>query len=291
MLNLGLIGDIELLEPFAHKIHEHPEIHIAGKSSVGMNADSGSFRFSIPEFNRIELIERSDALLINRFSLLPFPMLRDIIKKSKHIFAVEYPDLPPEECRQLAKLATEAKTVVRITNPFFFLPAVQWLKRYLKNPAYMDISFFKPGNEGPGELMPLLMMLTGFFPEMPRRIVAVSFHSSPVATEFTNARLEMGDASAVNIHFGKAGAEEVFKMNAWSTGQVIALDFSAGYFSCNGTPVHHDFAPGGDEFDLFVKQISGKNSCASGLEDYITALQILQKIQDRLGQFSSSRSL
>jgi len=117
MLNLGLIGDIQMLEPFTKRAQEHPQIHIAGKSSVGTQPLQGSSRISAPEFNRIELIERSDALLINRFSLLPFQLICDIVKKSKHFFAASYPELTAEECSQILKLRNEAQTVIQVINP------------------------------------------------------------------------------------------------------------------------------------------------------------------------------
>ena len=105
MLNLGLIGDIRLMEPYIKRVMDHPEIHITGKSSVGIHPQPDDFRLPVPEFNRIELIERSDALLINRFSLLPFDMLCSMVKKSKHFFATSHPAFTPEQSLHLAKLA------------------------------------------------------------------------------------------------------------------------------------------------------------------------------------------
>jgi hypothetical protein len=285
MLNLGLIGDITLLEPYAQMIHDRPGVHIAGKSSVGMNTDTKSFCFSIPEFNRIELVERSEALLINRFSLLSFQLLCNIVKKSKHIFAAEYPALNFKECQQLAKLAKEAKTIVQVTNPFFFYPAIQWMNKNLKKTAFIDISFFKEGLEGIEPLLPLLLMLKGLGGIVPKKTGVVSFHPAPAKSEFTNVRLEFGDASVVNINFGRIGSHEEFKVRAWTAAQVISLNFTAGNYTCNDLPIDLSHYKGANELDVFIENTTNKDMEATGLEEYLTGLQIIQNIKNKMAQF------
>src|SRR5690554_3193119 len=114
MLNIGLIGDIKLLEPYTQGIQQHKKALIIGKSSVGTQPLPSGFRMQVPEFNRIELIERSDVLFINKFSLLPFSLICEMVKKSKHIFAASFPDLTSEEMNQLIKLADEARCVIQV---------------------------------------------------------------------------------------------------------------------------------------------------------------------------------
>jgi len=287
MLNIGLIGDIKLLEPYTKKIHDHSDIHISGKSSVGTNTNTGSFRFSIPEFNRVELIERSDALMINRFSLLPFQLLCNIVKKSKHIFATEYPAISIEECRELAKLATEAQTVVQVNNPLYFLPAIQWLNTNLKKPAYIDISYFKTDFEETDPLLTLLFMLKDITGTEPRKINAISFRKTANEFEFNNARLEFGDASTVNINFGKSHTEE-FKIRAWAAGQVVTFNMKTKNYSFNSAPP--DLAPfkGLNEFDKFVESSANKSQNLSSINDYLSVLQTLERIRAKLTQVSVS---
>jgi hypothetical protein len=287
MLNIGLIGDIKLLEPYTKKIHDHSDIHISGKSSVGTNTNTGSFRFSIPEFNRVELIERSDALMINRFSLLPFQLLCNIVKKSKHIFATEYPAISIEECRELAKLATEAQTVVQVNNPLYFLPAIQWLNTNLKKPAYIDISYFRTDFEETDPLLTLLFMLKDITGTEPRKINAISFRKTANEFEFNNARLEFGDASTVNINFGKSHTEE-FKIRAWAAGQVVTFNMKTKNYSFNSAPP--DLAPfkGLNEFDKFVESSANKSQNLSSINDYLSVLQTLERIRAKLTQVSVS---
>lgn len=287
MLNIGLIGDIKNLETQAKKIHDHSDIHISGKSSVGTNTNTGSFRYSIPEFNRVELIERSDALVINRFSLLPFQLLCDVVKKSKHIFATEYPAIGIEECRELAKLANEAQTVFQINNPYYFSPAIQWLNQNLKKPTYIDISYFKTDFEETEPLLPLLFMLKDITGTDPRKINAISFTQTYSEYRFNNVRLEFGDASTVNINFGQANYNE-FKMRAWSAGQVVSFNMQTKNYSYNNsTPVLSDFKSI-NEFDEFVNSTLKKSPIRSGISEYLSVLQTIDRIKAKLDQFSVS---
>lgn len=290
MLKLGLIGDIKQLEPYAKKLEKQKDIQIAGKSSVGTSTDTGNFHFSIPEFNRIELIERVDVLLINRFSLLPFDLLSIIVKKRKHIFATEYPDLPVEKCRQIASLATEAQTVIQIINPFYYLSPLQWLNHNLKKPAFIDITFFNGEPEVSQPLLTLLLMLKDITGTLPKKIGAVSFHSAENQTEFNNVRLEFGDASAVNLNFGSIGAVREFKLKAWSAGQIVSFDFDTRHYSCNNSSIDTIPFKNISETGNFSQGITGSNRNLTTIEDYLSVLQTVEKINLKLSQFSVSQS-
>ena len=287
MVNIGLIGEIELLEPYAKKIHDHSEIHLSGKSSVGTFNNSENFRFSIPEFNRVELIERSDALVINKFSLLPFQMLRDIVKKSKHIFVAEYPNISIEECRELVKLADEAQTVVQVTNPLYFVPVIQWLNSNLKKPAFIDISYFKTDFAEMEPLLQLLFMLKDISGTEPKKVNAISFNQTAGDFEFINARLEFGAATAENIKFGKSNTEE-YKIRIWASRQVHVFNMLAHNYKCNNSSPNLTRFRGIHEFDKFVESITQKIQPPSSLNEYLSVIQTIERIRSRLDQFSVS---
>ena len=85
--------------------------------------------------------------------------MRDIIKKSKHIFCVEYPELSIEECTELNKLINESQSVVQVTNPYFFTPAIQWMNKNISTPAFIDYSNFERDVTESKSLYPMLLML------------------------------------------------------------------------------------------------------------------------------------
>lgn len=287
MLNLGLIGEIELMEPYLKMIRHHPEVQISGKSSIGSNTGTGNLRFSIPEFNRLELIERSDALLVNRFSLLPFPLLSAIVKKAKPVFAAEFPVLSIEECQELVKFAAEAKTNFQVINPFYSLAPVRWMEANLKKPAFLDIFYFQPAGQHADSLLSLLLMLKIAGSVNPKKINALSFGSPGSEDHFNNLRLEMVEASAVNINFGSTGSLKAFTIMGWSAGQRYLFDIENGEYSVNGSPLDFSETPQQNEFEEFVDCALGRYRKTTGLEDYLTALENHQKTEAKLAQFSS----
>lgn len=276
-----------MLEPFTHRAQKNPEIHITGKSSVGTQPKPGSFRLQAPEFNRIELIERSDALFINRFSLLPFSLLCDMVKKSKHIFAASYPDLSPGEISQLAKLAHEAKTVIQVANPYYYMPAAQWMATNLKKPAYIDIQYFNSEVPEKNTLLKLLLMLKDIAGTLPKKIGAVSFNSASANSIFHNVQLDFGDGSVINLNFGKKDKASLFEIKVYMNNLFAAFDLINDKHIINNLSVNSSEFVKADETDSFFNAILQKRKVATDIETYSNALQSASVIQERLNRYIS----
>lgn len=288
MLNIGLIGDIKLLETFTKKAQEIPEINITGKSSVGTQPLPGNLKLQAPEFNRIELIERSDALIINRFSLLPFALLCDMVKQSKHFFAASYPNLTQNEINQLAKLAQEAKTVIQIANPLYYMPAMQWLAKNLKKPAYVDVTYFNQDAAEKNTLLLLLLMLKDITGTIPKKSSAISFRSLPVNSVFNNVQLDFGDGSLININYGIIDKKpNQFKIKIYMHGWFTELDFVEEKYVVNNLPVDITEYKNAGEMESFLYSIGNTKKAATDIEAYSNVLQIVDLVQEKLDRYSS----
>lgn len=286
MLNIGLIGNTDILEPFVTRLRENKNINVIGKASVGIAARLDSFHFSIPELNRIELIERADVLVIDNSSLLPFKILSDIVKKSKHVFTAGYLNLTIDECTQVVKLANESGSVIQVSNPFFFSPAIQWLNNNISSPVYMDVlDFTGVHNHNNNLLYPIILMLLEITGISPKKVGAVTFNSNPNKSDFTNVRLEFGDASVVNISYGTLESLEEFKIRVYSRNQFITMNFTRNIFICNNNPIDLSGLETVSEIDYFVDSIQQKTRKKSCLEDYLIAMYLVQKINKKITQF------
>jgi len=284
MLNVGIIGNTEVLEPFVKRLRENKNINVIGKSSVGTNAHLDSFHFSIPEYNKVELIERADVLLIDNASLMPFKLLSDIVRKSKHVFTAGYLNLTIDECSQIVKLANESGSVIQVSNPYFFTPAMQWLSNNISSPVFLDITDFTESNQE-NLLYPIILMLLDITGISPKKVGAVTFNSSPNKSDFTNVRLEYGDASVVNISYGSLESLEEFKVRIYSKNNFISLNFTRGNFVCNNQPIDLSAYDNVNETDYFVETIMNKTRRKSTLEDYLIAMYLSQKINKKIAQF------
>lgn len=285
MLNIGLIGNTEILEPFVIRIRKNKNVNVIGKASVGSSAKIDSFHYSIPEINRIELIERADVLLVDNSSLLPFNILSDIVKKSKHIFTAGYLNISIDECTQLVKLANESGTVFQVSNPYFYTPAIQWMNNNVSLPIFIEVSDFTGIGEKDEKLYPIILMLLGLTGISPKKVGAVTFKSAPNKSDFTNVRLEFGDASVVNLNYGSIDSLEEFKFRAYSRNQFITFNFTKKTFVCNNVPINLTDFISVSEFDSFVNTIDKKTKKKSSIEDYLIAMHLIQKINKKVAQF------
>jgi hypothetical protein len=284
MYNIGLIGNTEFLEPFVKRIQKNKQVNVIGKASVGSSERLNSFHFSIPELNRVELIERSDILLTDNSSVLPFKILSDVVKKSKHIFTAGYPNITIEECTQLVKLSNESGSVIQVNNPYFFTPAIQWLNKNVATPIFLDILDFTEIDGKENKLYPIVMMLLGITSTSPKKVGAVTFNATPSHSDFTNVRLEYGDASVVNISFGRMNSLEEFKIRTYSRNQFVTFNFTKKTFVCNNQPINlSEYAV--NEFDRFISTINKTENKQSSLEDYLIAMHLVQKIIKKIDQF------
>lgn len=285
MLSLGLIGNTETLEPFVKKIQKNKNVNVIGKASVGSSSQLEGFHFSIPEMNRVELIERSDVLLVDNSSPFPYKLLSEIVKKSKHIFAVEYLNINIDECSQLVKLSNESGSIVQVTNPYYFTPVVQWMNDHVSLPTFLDILDFTGVGVKDAKLYPIVLMLLSLTGISPKKVGAVTFSSAPNKSHFSNVRLEYGDASVVNISFGNIESLEEFKIRAYSRDQFITLNLSRKTYSCNNKPIELTEYTGINEFDWFLNSIQNKTKKKSTIEDYLIAMHLVQKINKKIAQF------
>ncbi len=286
MLNVGLIGNTEILEPYVTNIKKNSEINVIGKASIGRSAQLNSFHFSIPEFNRVELIERADVILMDNSMPMPFKFMRDIIVRSKHIFCIEYPDLTIEECTELNKLINESRSIVQVSNPYYFTPAIQWMNENITTPAFIDYSNFEKNITSNNPLYPMLLMLLGSTGISPKKIGAVTFPGYNNST-FTNVRLEFSDASVVNLNFGSLESLKNFKVRIYSDNQFATFNFTKDKFLCDNKPIELERFSEINELNSFVDSILGKTKKISTLDDYLIAMHVAQKITKKIAQFST----
>jgi hypothetical protein len=212
-------------------------------------------------------------------------MLSEMIKKSKHIFTAGYLNLTIDECTQLVKLANESGSIVQVSNPYYFSPIVQWLNENVSMPTYLDILDFTGRGEKDEKLYPIILMLLGLTGISPKKVGAVTFSSASSKSEFTNVRLEFGDASVVNISFGNLESLEEFKIRAYSRNQFITLNFSKKTYICNNKPIDLTEYSGINEFDWFFNSIQNKPKNKSCIEDYLIAMHLVHKINKKIAQF------
>ena len=286
MLNIGLIGKTANLEPHAQEIRKNTQVNIIGKSSVGSSTQLNSFHYSIPEFNRVELLERADIILMDNSTPMPFKLMSDIVKKSKHIFCTEHPALTIEECTELVKLSNESGSIVQVTNPYFYKPAIQWMNVNIQGPAFIEYSNFEANASASESMYTMLLMMLGITGISPKKIGAVTFPGYN-NSKFSNVRLEFNDGSVISLSFGKLESLNDFKIRIYSDNRFVTFNFTQNTYVCDNKPIDLDAYSKANEFDQFIDTINKKVKKSSCIEDYLIAMHVVQKASRKLQQFSA----
>lgn len=285
MLNVGIIGNTEVLEPHVKRIQKNKNINVIGKASIGTSLQLNGFHFSIPEFNKVELIERADIFLIDNSSPLPFEMLCNIIKKSKHIFFTEYMNITIDECAELVKLASESGSVVHVINQIYYTPVVQWLNSKITLPLFLDISKYISEATFKETLFPILLMLTNITGVHSKKVNVIAFNSEDSKTTFTNIRLEFNDASVININMDNKLPIDTFNIRGFSKNQFFSLNFNEETFLLNNLAINFTNDHSTNEYDRFVESIQNNSQKSNNLETYHSAMQMVEIIEKKITQF------
>jgi len=200
MIKVGLIGNQGSIVHQIGQLKNVREIQVIGKSSVGMMEEPQGKYLSIPECNRKELVETSDFLIVEKTQLLLPDLLRMSVRNNKHLFITDLPDIQPEQCADLIKLADEAKTMVHIADSALSDAYLRWIHENRKEPAYINI--FETLPELPEKRLYLtryLFFALSYFKALPQKIRASGIHQPESGFYFINIRLDFPSYSAFNL--------------------------------------------------------------------------------------------
>ncbi len=279
MLNIGLIGKSDSLELQIKELNTYDGIAIQGKSSVGTKDLDSDYSYTIPEYNRVELLERSDALILDDHTLLPYELIKDAIKRNKHIFFADYPEYSNLQFEELVKLIDESGTIVQVKNPYMYNPAVNWIRKKLSTPFYMDIDLkldFNNKNEIP--LIELIIMLLKVSTLELKKVKPLYFKNEVKEYRYNNIRFEFDNSSVVNLKILKWDKDRKFTIHTITNNEIInanilkpSVDSTTGYSSLKGLKFSN-------EFESFFSAIKRQSFPKTGMRDYFEAKKATDEI-------------
>jgi len=287
MLSIGLIGKITSIEKQIEKLSKYPDIRIHGKSSVGTKHEPSEYRFSIPEYNRIELIERSDAIFLEDSALVPYSLLKDSIKRRKHIFFSEYPDFSEEQSLELIKLIDEAGTVVQIKNPLYFNSIVQCMAKKTSQPFYLAAEIILPTEEQYGQILwDIVLLLLKMGQAVPKKNKALNISHRSKKYNFRNIRLEFTDSSALEMNITYPAENKKFTLKVVSGEDIFDMNIISNqvHSKLSTANIKTDFIK---EYESFFKSVIKKQPPLTGINEYLTALRTIQDIRSKINDAST----
>jgi len=278
MLNVGLIGSMTSVVSHARNLKNTSGIRILGKSSVGMPEGPGAASPDIPEYNRRELVEAADLLLVDRSSLLFPDLLKLAIRRNTHLFFTDFPDLTAEECADLLKLADEAQTLIRIHNPLLRAPLTGRLATFWQEPACISLqeSFPVIPDKKP-LLIRYLYYAVALFNARPQKIRVAGVPREENGHLFINIRFDYPTWSTFNIDL-LLSAPETSILRAALPGKYLEGNNLTGKGSLNHKEITPPLQPVNEE-EAFVRLFDEEGWYRhSDLPAYNTTLSMLNDL-------------
>jgi hypothetical protein len=200
MIKIGLIGNLGSIVTHIGQLKSIKDIQLVGKSSVGMMEEPQGKYLSLPEYNRKELVETADFLIVENPGLLLPDLLKVAIKMNKHLYITGFPEISPEQCFELLKLADEARTMVHIHNYPGSESFTGWLNDNWKEPAYLSVFESLPAlPEKLTYLSKFLLFALSLFKSQPQKIRVSGIHQPDTDYYFINVRLDFPSYSTFNL--------------------------------------------------------------------------------------------
>ena len=237
------------------------------------------YSYTIPEYNRVELLERSDALILDDHTLLPYELIKDAIKRSKHIFFADYPEYSKQQLQELIKLIDESGTIVQVKNPLIYNPAVNWIGKKLSTPFFMDIDL-KLIHNNPNEfpLIELVMMLLKLSALELKKVKPMYFKNEVKEYRYNNIRFEFNNSSVSHLKILQSDKDKKFVINTITGNEIInanilkpSVDSTTGYSSLKSFKFS-------SEFESFFSSIKKQTPPKTSLKDYFEAKKATDEI-------------
>jgi hypothetical protein len=217
-------------------------------------------------------------------------LIRQAVRNGKHLFFTDCPDISPEYCSELLKLAEEAKTMIHIGT----LPGsdsfIHWLRTNWQEPAYINL--FESLPELPDKIpylsQHLLFALT-FLRVPPQKIRVSGIHQADSGFYFINVRLDFPTYSTFNLEL-LIQPPVTRNIKVALPGKFLTGDYTLGRMSLD----HKEMTLPHPPMNVLVKILNEFNSpdffMHSNLELYYSTLLTLREVLRKVDLFTPWRS-
>lgn len=273
------------MQPFVQHLKKEPGFEIIGKSSIGMIDQPADSLLSVPEYVKTALLAASDIIIIDKSSMVNFDFLKDAVRKYKHLFFSDIPEVTPSQCLDLHKLASESGNIVQVRNSLMEEPVAYLIARDWQEPAY--VNYFEGTTKIIGNrkiLFKLLLYAHQLFKGSPQKIRVSGINNQSENSSFLNIRLDYSTFSAINFELLQQPEKEI-KIRAALPGKFIE-SASRNHFLINHEKIASDIHQI-SEFSVFIENLkSGTLNSGSGLHTLYHVLGTYEELLKKLSLYA-----
>ena len=229
MIKIGVTGDFFEMEKEIQLLKEMPEFSIAGIYHYNTKLlKEFAIKHNLPAFpSSSSLVKSSDAIDIAGNNNDETRFFTEILKSSKHLI-VDFPNASLiDRLKHLTNLASEAKVVMHVRNPYRFNPAYLACLSRINKPAVIEIRMdIKPGSKLDNQSVLCIDLIRNMVKSNTYKVNASGISVSGRKVDYLTARIEFDNGSIANMTINELSGRDSLIAKIYQPGNQILINFS-----------------------------------------------------------------
>ena len=229
MIKIGVTGDFFEMEKEIQLLKEIPEFSLAGIYHYNTKLlKEFTIKHNLTAFpSSSSLIKSCDAIDITGNNDDETRFLTEILKSSKHLI-VDFPDASLiDRLKHLTNLASEAKVIMHVRNPYRFNPAYLACLSKINKPAVIEIQMdIKPESKLDNQSVLCIDLIRNMARSNTYKVNASGISVAGRKIDYLNARIEFDNSSIANMTINQLSGKSSLIAKIYQPGSRILINFS-----------------------------------------------------------------
>ncbi len=276
MIKIGVTGDFFEMEKEIQLLKEMPEFSLTGIYHYNTKLlKEFTVKHDLPVFSSSSSLIRScDAIDIAGNNGDETHFFTEILKNSKHLI-VDFPDPSSiDRLKHLTKLASEAKVIMQVRNPYRYNPAYIACLSKINKPAVIEIQMeIKQGSKLDNQAVLCIDLIRDMVRSNTHRVNASGISVAGRKVDYLTARIEFDNGSIVNMTINQLSGRDSLIAKIYQQGNRIHINFSEK--ECYIEKIPFSLFPGNNEEnnEQIIPEINKINPANEELKQFGNAIE------------------
>lgn len=276
MIKIGVTGDFFEMEKEIQLLKEMPEFSLTGIYHYNTKLlKEFIVKHDLPVFSSSSSLIRScDAIDIAGNNGDETHFFTEILKNSKHLI-VDFPDPSSiDRLKHLTKLASEAKVIMQVRNPYRYNPAYIACLSKINKPAVIEIQMeIKQGSKLDNQAVLCIDLIRDMVRSNTHRVNASGISVAGRKVDYLTARIEFDNGSIVNMTINQLSGRDSLIAKIYQQGNRIHINFSEK--ECYIEKIPFSLFPGNNEEnnEQIIPEINKINPANEELKQFGNAIE------------------
>ncbi len=276
MIKIGVTGDFFEMEKEIQLLKEMPEFSLTGIYHYNTKLlKEFTVKHDLPVFSSSSSLIRScDAIDIAGNNSDETHFFTEILKNSKHLI-VDFPDPSSiDRLKHLTKLASEAKVIMQVRNPYRYNPAYIACLSKINKPAVIEIRMeIKQGSKLDNQAVLCIDLIRDMVRSNTHKINASGISVAGKKVDYLTARIEFDNGSIANMTINQLSGRDSLIAKIYQPGNRILINFYKK--ECYIEKIPFSLFPGNNEEnnEQIIPEINKINPANEELKQFGNAIE------------------